>query len=628
MKKSITALRAAMAGTAILVLSTTASGAYPAQGSFDGLYDFKAADFIYNSIDHIGTAYFNTLDGAFNAEFQFEIATEDGVTYVKHLFQKGFYRGDEIPATYDGATGTLQLDSNVIYPYDTRISTIYLGMAPGGVWIGVDQGLVTLQLDEQGNISFPDFDIIAYNKNIGTPENPEYPIIASYKNITVTKGTATEEETPGQEGEIFADPGIEGVWSFNTNDPYFELDMQTISYNAYLEGNKVIFQEIAENGGEGTYHLVGRFTSPTTIRFEKTRVGPEATFTLYQIPFVNRTLTIDLDELDEEPFDATYDPVGKTIRFPSGSGIKYANFTTFGTMYTNWIAAFDFLSAERTGDFQPAVTISGLKVETSGNQSLISFDIATELFDMLWAHSWKAVVTERFGEIDHEDENPAPVPTETHIMDLDVNLNKGRILLTDLTEGPHVYSVYIIAYDADGKELVTSNSKDFTTEVGTFLLLNGVDAMVAEKVGIVITFDVTPYSMDITKAASWEAIVRETSGTSIMKLPVSMRIITNSVRTFGEGTLVINALSKGDHELGLHLSAYDRSGNLLASTTNESFAYVYLEDDFSNGVESVMEDEGPAVYYNLQGVRIAAPAPGEIVIKVQGGKSTKGVLFN
>lgn len=51
---------------------------------------------------------------------------------------------------------------------------------------------------------------------------------------------------------------------------------------------------------------------------------------------------------------------------------------------------------------------------------------------------------------------------------------------------------------------------------------------------------------------------------------------------------------------------------------------IELPEDWA-GVEGIASDmaEGPAKYYNLQGVEVAAPVKGQLVIKTQGGKSTK-----
>ena len=45
--------------------------------------------------------------------------------------------------------------------------------------------------------------------------------------------------------------------------------------------------------------------------------------------------------------------------------------------------------------------------------------------------------------------------------------------------------------------------------------------------------------------------------------------------------------------------------------------------DISTGISSVVVIDGDAVYYNLQGIRVANPAAGEIYIRVRGSQVDK-----
>ncbi|MDE5749199.1 MAG: hypothetical protein K2H87_00345 [Duncaniella sp.] len=47
--------------------------------------------------------------------------------------------------------------------------------------------------------------------------------------------------------------------------------------------------------------------------------------------------------------------------------------------------------------------------------------------------------------------------------------------------------------------------------------------------------------------------------------------------------------------------------------------------DSTTGLNEIFVEEGEAVYYNLQGVRVANPANG-VFIRVQGDKATKVIL--
>lgn len=64
--------------------------------------------------------------------------------------------------------------------------------------------------------------------------------------------------------------------------------------------------------------------------------------------------------------------------------------------------------------------------------------------------------------------------------------------------------------------------------------------------------------------------------------------------------------------------------------TRDSYGYVFLPEEWKwvpNAVESIVDEavEGPEVYYNLQGVRLANPEKGQIVIVKKGNKTWKQI---
>ncbi len=54
--------------------------------------------------------------------------------------------------------------------------------------------------------------------------------------------------------------------------------------------------------------------------------------------------------------------------------------------------------------------------------------------------------------------------------------------------------------------------------------------------------------------------------------------------------------------------------------------YLELPTDDSGVADVVIDENAPVEYYNLQGVRIASPAQGELVIIRQGSKATKSII--
>lgn len=83
----------------------------------------------------------------------------------------------------------------------------------------------------------------------------------------------------------------------------------------------------------------------------------------------------------------------------------------------------------------------------------------------------------------------------------------------------------------------------------------------------------------------------------------------------GMNTAVIGLASKGDFELRLQ----DAAGNVSEGKS-------YKINGNATGVEDIAVDgveDGEAVYYNMQGVRVANPAAGSLYIRVQGSKAAK-----
>lgn len=65
-------------------------------------------------------------------------------------------------------------------------------------------------------------------------------------------------------------------------------------------------------------------------------------------------------------------------------------------------------------------------------------------------------------------------------------------------------------------------------------------------------------------------------------------------------------------------------GNWFVS--NATNAHVYKMTAKESGLDSIAVEEGEATYFNIQGIQVSEPVPGQLYIKVQGDKATK-VIF-
>ena len=143
----------------------------------------------------------------------------------------------------------------------------------------------------------------------------------------------------------FGDASIEGEWNFTLDGHYlgeYSLGEFTEAFVATLAGNTVTFESTGSQ-----YNIVAEFVAENTLKFNFCPVGPQASYTLYQSPYINFEEVNDIEELTEQSFVATYVPAEGKIVFPEYSGLRYGYFTADGDL-SYWDDAFDFVSASRS----------------------------------------------------------------------------------------------------------------------------------------------------------------------------------------------------------------------------------------------------------------------------------------
>ena len=75
-----------------------------------------------------------------------------------------------------------------------------------------------------------------------------------------------------------------------------------------------------------------------------------------------------------------------------------------------------------------------------------------------------------------------------------------------------------------------------------------------------------------------------------------------------------------NYEVRLQLMAYDASTGLYAKSNSRDLKFNAVATGIT-GIDA--ENAGSVRYFNLQGVEIANPEEGSVVIKVEGNKATK-----
>lgn len=88
-------------------------------------------------------------------------------------------------------------------------------------------------------------------------------------------------------------------------------------------------------------------------------------------------------------------------------------------------------------------------------------------------------------------------------------------------------------------------------------------------------------------------------------------------------TLAIEGLSNGTYLVELTTVTGDAAPVVVLKEKSR----IDVTNTFTTGIEEVEAiREQPAVYYNLQGARVADPRPGQLLIKVEGGKAVKTII--
>ena len=204
--------------------------------------------------------------------------------------------------------------------------------------------------------------------------------------------------------------------------------------------------------------------------------------------------------------------------------------------------------------------------------------------------------------------------------------------------------------DAEGKVAMQLNGDDNkikVTESGNYLITLDTEALTATIVKS--AYQDSPinigvlYMIGSATTGGWSC----DAGTAMVQDPSTPYVYTAKTTLKADGSFKINWAIKGagrtfDSKYYYFRDSADDSKMVLASSEDNQWTvpsdgvYTVTADIINNtiqiksgsdGIVAVeAEEESEAVYYNMQGVRVANPAKGNLVIKVAGGKAQKMVF--
>lgn len=100
---------------------------------------------------------------------------------------------------------------------------------------------------------------------------------------------------------------------------------------------------------------------------------------------------------------------------------------------------------------------------------------------------------------------------------------------------------------------------------------------------------------------------------------------------FDQNDLEVSTFNQRTNTVSINNAIFGMGSEMLAgySWTNQPMAgYIVMPSNWSDGVESVLgeDNDAPAEYYNLQGVKVANPEKGQLLIVRKGNTATKQII--
>lgn len=438
-----------------------------------------------------------------------------------------------------------------------------------------------------------------------------YPAITEDNNVQLVMELVFKwDDTPFSS---VSDPSIEGYWNIPLNGHYqgsASMGQFTGKYDVTVNGETVNFKS-----ADSSYSIVGKFIDETTVEFSRALIVP-AKYALIQVPYINTTGTNEMSELEEQTFSAIYNAENGTLVFPEGSGILYGRFED-NVKLSFWEDAFDFAGiGKKEGDFNAEITIvtgnngRAITWELDGTTLEASFAFEVSGFSVSDVANWKVQVTETFSDKEAEKDW-----TETSEVDAVVVNNVASFTLTDLTSGNHDLTIALVAYDSQESAIATSNSKALSFVVGPSIAIRAPQLEIDNNT-VTVTFDAT-FSGFNAGAATYKAVF--TDNTTVTDDYAGDTMSVDATVEDGVVTAILSDLEKGTYNLSMVLEAYNEDEAIATSNKLELNVFTIT----TTGIENIDADAEGVRYFNLQGIEVANPEKGQILIKVEGNKTSK-----
>lgn len=370
-------------------------------------------------------------------------------------------------------------------------------------------------------------------------------------------------------------PSLEGEWNFLVMDYYMEgatFSTKYVSYEAEVNGDMITFTD--PTGRD--YSIIGQiFPQKQKITFSKTYLGLEDGYKMFQDPFIFNGET---GEVEYQPIDAYYNVEGEMITF---NGNYYGIF---------WNAYNDEAGENLAGPYYAYDFITGTQ-PIPGEWN----DVGNATFMDGW-------ILPGFG--------------------INQASNQYEVPLQQNSDNPYLFRL-VNPYKRG--PVAQSNSSKKNGYI-TFDVYDP-EHVVFKFGDCGFSFKDVPSNTNINNFFCYNYL----SGTYYFNLDMTIPEIIEYLKiqgapfsTFKDGVLnVTGTFPNGAPDACFGI---DQTALWCLTWENNMTTRITFPESFA-AVESVAMDNenAPVEYFNLQGVRIQNPLPGQIVITRQGNKVTKSI---
>lgn len=582
-------------------------------------------------------------DGLISFPSTLDIITYSGAnitnTFVKYgdISVTKVPEDDNIPGTtYNAIEGVWAFN---VYDYSMPKSTANRTLSYGATY---DNGTVTFtEITEYGDgdvmIATLDGDQLTFNRSMTTLATyPKYQV--PFTTATTSTTEDTYPELPEQSFSATYDEANETI-TFTSGQGlkygtfFLGTDIITNEYTGWTSG--FMFTEPAKKTGDfepvlnlnsplGTYWTIGNGEVTVNYNITTSYFDPDQDYTW------TANVTMAVGEQDQDPTQQPVSDVTTNVDLEAGT----ASITISGLSVQEYIFTINLTASVDGKTYAtsntrylsiyvgPEIQIRNPQVEVDGLDATVTVQawVLNNIPDNA-TYKLKFIPTELLvvgGDEEEPDQgtiDAATIYVDATVENID-GTNYASGMLTDLEPGTYDYRAYLVAYNADGDVIITSEGSDVLITVDdpdapaiqiSNVAITNIEAA-GELYNYQVTFNAQMLNFDYSDVNAFEAVFEygdASQGGAVKKEVVA------TIDELGVGYCNLIEMPAGLYTLDFYVTAYDEENNEIATS---EYASVQVNTTATGiaGLNAAGLENG--VYYNLKGVPVANPQGGIYII--------------